>query len=227
MAGKLYPSSAAALADLPDGAVVLVGGFGGTGLPENLLVALAEHGARELTIVSNHCGQGEGGLARLLRQGQVRKMVASYPFHRGSYVFRELYLAGKVELEQVPQGTLAERLRAAGAGIPAFYTPTGAGTVVAEGKEVRAFDGREHLLEYALPGDYALIRARRADPAGGLTYRGTGRNFNPVMATAARITVAEVEEVVEVGALDPEEVVTPGIYVDRVVVGEDLGLRSE
>lgn len=225
--GKILPSSAAAVADIPDGAVLLLGGFGGVGVPENLLAAMADHPARGLTVVSNHAGFGERGLAVLLRQGKVRKMVCSYAFHKSAFVFRELYLAGKVELEQVPQGTLAERLRAAGAGIPAFFTPTGAGTLAAEGKETRAFNGREALLEYALPGDFALIRAHTADRLGNLVYRGTAGNFNPVMAAAARVTIAEAERIVEAGAIPPEQVHTPSVYVHRVVLGENLDLRSE
>jgi 3-oxoacid CoA-transferase A subunit len=224
---KVYPSSAASVADIPDGATVLLGGFGGGGVPENLLVAMGDHPARDLTIVSNHTGFGERGLAVLLRQGKVRKMVCSYAFHRSAFVFRELFLEGKIEFEQVPQGTLAERIRAAGAGIPAFFTPTGAGTQAAEGKEVRRLCGREALLEYALPGDFALVKAHKADRLGNLVYRGTAGNFNQVMASAARVTIAEVEAIVEPGEIPPEAVHTPSVYVDRVVRGEDLALRSE
>ncbi|MEK6710792.1 MAG: 3-oxoacid CoA-transferase subunit A [Nitrospinota bacterium] len=226
-AGKIYPSSSAAVADIPDGAVILLGGFGGVGVPENLLAAMADHPARGLTIVSNHAGFGERGLAVLLRQGKVRKMICSFAFHKSAFVFRELFMAGKIELEQIPQGTLAERLRAAGAGIPAFYTPTGAGTQAAEGKEARAFNGREALLEYALPGDFALIKAHTADQLGNLVYRGTAGNFNPVMAAAARVTIAEAERIAEPGEIPPEQVHTPCVYVDRVVRGENLDLRSE
>ena len=225
--GKIHPSSAAAVADIPDGAVILLGGFGGVGVPENLLAAMADHPARDLTVVSNHAGYGERGLALLLRQGKVRKMVCSYAFHKSAFVFRELYMAGRIELEQIPQGTLAERLRAAGAGIPAFYTPTGAGTLAAEGKEARTFGGREALLEHALPGDFALIKAHTADRLGNLVYRGTAGNFNPVMAAAARVTIAEVERIAEAGAIPPEQVHTPSVYVHRVVLGENLDLRSE
>lgn len=225
--GKVYPSSRAAVADIPDGATILLGGFGGAGIPENLLVAMAEHPARGLTVVTNHAGFGERGLAVLLRQGKVRKIVCSYAFHRSAFVFRELFLEGKIELEQIPQGTMAERIRAAGAGIPAFYTPTGVGTEAAEGKESRTIGGREALLEYPLPGDVAIIKAHRADAAGNLAYRGTAANFNPVMATAAPLTIAEAEEIVPPGAIAPEHVHTPSIYVQRVVLGEDLGLRSE
>lgn len=224
---KVYSSSAEAVADIPDGAVILLGGFGGVGVPENLLAAMADHPARELTVVSNHAGFGERGLGRLLRQGKVRKMICTYAFHKSAFIFRELYMAGKIELEQIPQGTLAERLRAAGAGIPAFYTPTGAGTLAAEGKEIRSFNGREALLEHALPGDFALIKAHTADRLGNLVYRGTAGNFNPVMAAAARVAIAEVERIVETGGIPPEQVHTPSVYVGRVVRGENLDFRSE
>lgn len=224
---KVYPSSRAAVADIPDGATILLGGFGGAGIPENLLVAMADHPARDLTVVTNHAGFGERGLAVLLRQGKVRKIICSYAFHRSAFVFRELYLEGKIELEQLPQGTMAERIRAAGAGISAFYTPTGVGTQAAEGKETRTINGRDVVLEHPLPGDVAVIKAHRADSTGNLTYRGTAANFNPVMATAAPLTIAEVEEIVAPGVIAPESVHTPSIYVQRVVRGEDLDLRSE
>ncbi|MEE9274896.1 MAG: 3-oxoacid CoA-transferase subunit A [bacterium] len=225
--GKVYPSSAAAVADIPDGAVILLGGFGGAGVPENLLTAMGKHTARNITIVSNHAGYGEEGLAQLFRRGMVGKLICSYAFHRSAYVFRERHLAGEIELEQIPQGTLAERLRAAGAGIPAFYTPTGVDTEAAEEKEVRSFGGRQTLLEHALGGDFALIKAHKADRMGNLVYRGTAGNFNPVMATAARVTIAEVEEIVEPGEIAPEAVHTPSIYVNRIVLGEDTELLSE
>ncbi len=225
--GKVYSGSPEAVADIPDGAVILLGGFGGVGVPENILVAMADHPAKDLTIVTNHAGFGERGLAVLFRQGKVRKLICSYAFHRSAFIFREIYLEGKIELEQIPQGTMAERIRAAGAGIPAFYTPTGAGTQAAEGKEVRGFGGRETLLEHALGGDFAIIKAHKADRLGNLIYRGTAANFNPVMATAARVTIAEVEEIVAPGAIPPEGIHTPSVYVDRVVRGEDLELRSE
>ena len=224
---KVYPSSRAAVADIPDGATILLGGFGGAGIPENLLVAMADHPARDLTVGTNHAGFGERGLAVLLRQGKVRKIICSYAFHRSAFVFRELYLEGKIELEQLPQGTMAERIRAAGAGISAFYTPTGVGTQAAEGKETRTINGRDVVLEHPLPGDVAVIKAHRADSKGNLTYRGTAANFNPVMATAAPLTIAEVEEIVAPGVIAPESVHTPSIYVQRVVRGEDLDLRSE
>ncbi len=224
---KVYPSSKTAIADVPDGATILLGGFGGAGIPENLLVAMAAHPSRNLTVVTNHAGFGERGLAVLLRQGKVKKIICSYAFHKSAFVFRELYLEGKIELEQIPQGTMAERIRAAGAGIPGFYTPTGVGTQAAQGKETRTISGRKVLLEYPLPGDVAIIKAHRADRAGNLTYRGTAGNFNPVMATAAPLTIAEVEEIVETGVIAPEHVHTPSIYVQRIVRGEDIGLRSE
>ncbi|HEU4567936.1 MAG TPA: 3-oxoacid CoA-transferase subunit A [Marmoricola sp.] len=201
-----------------DGDVVLVGGFGTAGQPIALIDALVRHGARELTIVSNNAGNGDVGLAALLKAGQVRKVVCSFPRQSDSWVFDELYRAGTLELELVPQGTLAERMRAAGAGIGAFYTPTGVGTPLAEGKETRTIDGREYLLEYPLSGDVALVQAHRGDRAGNLVYRKTARNFGPVMATAAATTVVQVGEVVEAGRLDPEVVVSPGIFVDRLVV---------
>ncbi|MDA0999541.1 MAG: 3-oxoacid CoA-transferase subunit A [bacterium] len=225
--GKVYLSSAEAVADIPDGAVILIGGFGGVGVPENLLAAMADHPVRGLTVVTNHAGFGERGLAMLFGQGKVRKLICSYAFHKNAFVFRELYMAGKIELEQIPQGTMAERIRAAGAGIPAFYTPTGTGTATAEGKEVRRFGEREALLEHALPGDFALIKAHRADTMGNLAYRGTAANFNPVMAAAAAVTIAEIEEIVQPGEIAPEAVHTPSVYVNRIVQGESLDLRSE
>ena len=217
-ATEVYDDADAAVACVRDGDVVLVGGFGPAGQPVELVDALIRHGARDLTIVSNNAGNGHVGLAALLQAGQVRKMVCSFPRQADSWVFDELYRAGKVELELVPQGNLAERMRAAGAGIGAFFTPTGAGTPLAEGKETRRIDGREHVLEHPIKGDVALVRAHRADAAGNLVYRKTARNFGPVMATAAATTIAQVGEVVPAGQLDPEVVVTPGIYVDRLVV---------
>ena len=208
----------AAVADVPAGATVLIGGFGSAGQPVELIDALRRHGAADLTVVSNNAGNGDTGLAALLAAGLVRRIVCSFPRQSDSYVFDRLYRDGRIELELVPQGNLAERLRAAGAGIGAFYCRTGVGTPLAEGKEVRTIDGRDHLLEFPLRGDVALIKAYRADGVGNLVYRRTARNFGPVMATAATTTVAQVTEVVPTGALDPEVVVTPGIYVDRVVV---------
>jgi 3-oxoadipate CoA-transferase, alpha subunit len=206
-----------AVADVPDGATVLIGGFGSAGQPVELIDALRRQGARELTVVSNNAGNGETGLAALLAAGQVRKIVCSFPRQSDSYVFDALYRDGRIELELVPQGNLAERMRAAGAGIGAFYCPTGVGTPLAEGREQRTIDGRDYLLEFPIAGDFALIQAHRADAVGNLVYRKTARNFGPVMATAATTTVAQVLEVLPAGGLDPEAVVTPGIYVDRLV----------
>ena len=200
-----------------DGSVVLVGGFGMAGMPSALIDALIRQGARDLTVVSNNAGNGDTGLAALLAAHRVRKVVCSFPRQSDSWVFDGLYRAGEIELEVVPQGTLAERLRAAGAGIGAFYSPTGAGTLLAEGKETRTLDGREHVLEFPIRGDLALISAHRADAMGNLVYRKTARNFGPVMATAAATVAVQVSEIGPVGSLDPEAVVTPGIYVDRVV----------
>jgi len=213
----VVPDVAAAVAGVRDGDTVLVGGFGMAGMPVALIDALVEQGAGELTVVSNNAGNGSSGLAALLAAGRVRKVICSFPRQHDSYVFDGLYRAGRLELEVVPQGTLAERMRAAGAGIGAFFCPTGAGTALAAGKETRTIDGREHVLEMPLRGDVALVGAHRADEMGNLVYRKTARNFGPVMATAAATTVVQVHEVVKVGALDPETVVTPSIYVDRVV----------
>ena len=206
-----------AVAGIEDGATVLVGGFGFAGMPFDLIDGLIRQGAKDLTIVSNNAGNGEVGLAALLKAGRVRKVVCSFPRQSDSYVFDDLYRAGSVELEVVPQGNLAERMRAAGAGIGAFFCPTGVGTPLAEGKEERTIDGRRYVLEMPIKGDVALIAADTADETGNLIYRKTARNFGPVMAAAAATTVAQVSRVVPVGALDPESVVTPSIYVDRVV----------
>jgi 3-oxoadipate CoA-transferase alpha subunit len=206
-----------AVAGIEDGATVLVGGFGMAGMPVTLIDALIRQGATDLTVVSNNAGNGDTGLAALLAKGRVRKMVCSFPRQSDSWVFDELYRAGRIELEVVPQGNLAERMRAAGAGIGAFFCPTGVGTPLAEGRETREIDGRSYVLEYPIRGDVALIGAHRADRAGNLVYRKTARNFGPVMATAASTVVAQVREVVDVGQIDPEVVVTPGIFVDRVV----------
>ncbi|XVV09205.1 3-oxoacid CoA-transferase subunit A [Actinoplanes sp. CA-131856] len=200
-----------------DGDTVLVGGFGMAGMPVELIDALIEHGAGDLTIVSNNAGNGDTGLAALLAAGRVRKVVCSFPRQSDSWVFDGLYRAGKIDLEVVPQGNLAERMRAAGAGIGAFYSPTAVGTPLAEGKEVRVIDGREYLLEFPIRGDVALIKAHRSDRMGNLVYRKTARNFGPVMATAAAVTIAQVSSIVAVGELDPEAVVTPAIYVNRLV----------
>jgi len=206
-----------AVAGIPDGATILVGGFGMAGMPITLIDALIDQGATDLTVVSNNAGNGDTGLAALLAKGRVRKVICSFPRQTDSYVFDGLYRAGEVALEVVPQGNLAERIRAAGAGIGAFFCPTGVGTPLAEGKEVRTIDGQDYVLEYPIRGDVALIGAHIADRAGNLVYRKTARNFGPVMATAAALTVAEVSNVVDTGRLDPEAVVTPGIYVDRVI----------
>ncbi len=207
-----------AVAGVRDGATVLIGGFGPAGQPIALIDALRRSGVSWLTVVNNNAGNGDTGLAALLAAGQVRRIICSFPRQSDSYVFDGLYRSGEIDLEVVPQGNLAERVRAGGAGIGGFFTPTGAGTILAEGKETRVIDGRDQVLEYAISGDLALVRAFRADRMGNLVYRKTARNFGPVMATAATVTAVQVDEVVEVGALDPEVVVTPGIYVDRVVV---------
>ena len=227
---KVVSSFANAVADIPDGAVVMMDGFGGPGgMPQQLILALRERGVKELTLISNTAGLpgfgvtvGESAVTHnvLVENGQVRKIVASFPVAASPSrpnAFELAYRQGKIELELVPQGTLAERIRAGGAGIPAFYTPTGAGTPVAQGKETRTIDGREYVLEYALKADYAFIRAHKADRLGNLVYKGTSRNFNAAMATAAHVTIAEVDEIVDPGGLDPEVVATPGIYVNRIV----------
>jgi 3-oxoadipate CoA-transferase alpha subunit len=214
---KIAASVAEALTGIADGATVLIGGFGTAGIPGELIDGLIAQGARELTVVNNNAGNGDTGLAALLKTGRVRKVICSFPRQADSHVFDALYRSGKLELELVPQGNLAERLRAAGAGIGAFFTPTGYGTELAKGKEVRELGGRMQVLEYPLHADYALVKAERGDRWGNLTYRMTARNFGPVMAAAARITVATVHELVELGELDPETVVTPGVYVQRVV----------
>jgi 3-oxoadipate CoA-transferase alpha subunit len=207
-----------AVAGVEDGSTVLISGFGMAGMPVDLIDALIRQGARDLVVVSNNAGNGDSGLAALLAGGRVRKMICSFPRQSDSWVFDGLFRAGSIELEVVPQGTLAERMRAAGAGIGAFFCPTGVGTPLAEGKETRVIDGRTYVLEHPLRGDVALIGAHRADRMGNLVYRKTARNFGPVMATAATTVVAQVNEVVDVGELDPEAVITPAIYVDRVVV---------
>ncbi len=217
MIDKRVASVAAALEGVADGAVVLVGGFGAVGQPNQLIDGLIEQGAKDLVIVANNSGVAEFGLAKLMKLGRVRRIICSYPRSAGSFVFEDLYRAGKIELELVPQGTLAERMRAAGAGIPAFYTPTAFGTKLAEGKPTAEIGGRNCVLEYALPGDIALVEAWEGDRWGNLTYKESGRNFNPVMATAATLTVVQVQRVVELGTLPPEAVVTPGVYVDRLV----------
>jgi len=217
MINKIVQSIAAAMAGIGDGAVVLVGGFGSIGQPNALIGGLIEQGAKDLTVVANNSGVGHVGLAALLETGRVRKIVCSYPRTVDPVVFEELYRSGRIELEVVPQGTMAERMRAAGAGIPAFFTATAVGTRLAAGKEQREFGGRQYLLEEALAGDVALVEAWEADRWGNLTYRSSARNFNPVMAMAAKLTIAQAQHIVDLGALDPEKIVTPGIYVDRVL----------
>lgn len=213
---KTFPDARAAVADVTDGMTILVGGFGLCGIPADAIFALRDLGARDLTIVSNNAGTTDHGLVHLLRNGQVRKMMSSYVGEND--VFEQLMLSGQLDVELIPQGTLAERIRAGGAGIPAFYTPTGVGTVVAEGKETREFDGRRYVMERGITGDFAIVRAWKGDRHGNLVYRKTARNFNPMIATAGRITIAEVEHLVEPGEIDPDHVHTPGIFVQRVFV---------
>ena len=217
MIDKIVHSLAAALAGVQDGATVMIGGFGTAGIPDALIDGLIEQGARELTVVNNNAGNGETGLAALLKAGRVRKIICSFPRQVDSQVFDGLYRAGKLELELVPQGNLAERIRAAGAGIGAFFSPTGYGTELAAGKETRQINGRWYVLEHPIHADLALIKAERADRWGNLSYRMTARNFGPIMAMAAKRTVVEVSEVVPLGAMDPETIVTPGIFVHAVV----------
>ncbi|QIZ37727.1 3-oxoacid CoA-transferase subunit A [Saccharopolyspora sp. ASAGF58] len=223
---KVVPSAAAAIADIGDGATVMISGFGPPGQPDLLIEALYESSVTDLTVINNNAGAGGKAISGLFAAKRVRKVVCSFPKAIGSTVFDELYLAGEIELELVPQGTLAERIRAAGAGVAGFFTPTGYGTELAEGKEVRVLDGRPCVFERPLVADFALVRAHRADAHGNLVYRKTGRNFGPLMASAAEVTIAEVGGIVPVGTLDPEIVVTPGIYVDRVVLGADSGAEE-
>tara|TARA_B110000503_G_C7131327_1_gene406928 strand:+ start:504 stop:1193 length:690 start_codon:yes stop_codon:yes gene_type:complete len=218
MINKIAPDIAHALDGLKDGATVMVGGFGTSGIPDELIKGLLDHRAKELTIVNNNAGNGETGLAALLKAGQVRKIICSYPRQTDSYVFDDLYRSGRIELELVPQGNLAERIRAAGAGIGAFFTPTGFGTDLAKGKETRTIHGKGYVLEEPIHGDLALIKAEVGDRWGNLMYRMAARNFGPVMATACKKTVATVHQLVELGGLNPEHIVTPGIYVQQVVL---------
>ena len=217
MIDKSFASAEAALADIPDGATIMIGGFGGAGMPVALIDALIAQGARGLTIVNNNAGNGDTGLAALIAAKRVRKILCSFPRQTDSWHFDKAYRAGEIELELVPQGTLAERIRAAGAGIGAFYTPTAFGTDLAKGKETRRIGDRDYVLEYPIHADYALIKAERADRWGNLSYRKTARNFAPIMAAAAKCTVVQARDIVQLGALDPETVVTPGIFVQRVV----------
>ena len=217
MINKIVPSVRDAVADIDDGATVMIGGFGTAGMPSELIDALIDRGARNLTIVNNNAGNGDIGVARLIQEKRVRRIICSFPRQADSWHFDAAYRAGEIELELVPQGNLAERIRAAGAGIGAFYTPTGFGTLLAEGKETRQIDGRQYVLEYPIRADFALVKALRGDRWGNLVYRKTARNFGPIMAAAATCTIAQVREIVNLGDLDPECVVTPGIHVQRVV----------
>lgn len=222
---KVYPNAKQALSGVTDGMTLLLGGFGLCGIPENSIAALREMGVKNLTCVSNNAGVDDFGLGLLLQTRQIRKMVSSYVGENAT--FEKQFLSGELEVELVPQGTLAERLRAGGAGIPAFFTPTGVGTKVAEGKEERVFDGRRYIMEKAITGDFAFVKAWKGDHFGNLIFRKTARNFNPMVATAGRITVAEVEELVEVGELDPDQVHTPGVFVQRIFKGTDYQKRIE
>ncbi|HEX5141890.1 MAG TPA: 3-oxoacid CoA-transferase subunit A [Dehalococcoidia bacterium] len=227
MIDKVYPSPAAAIEDVFDGATIMIGGFASAGTPTELILALCEQGTRDLTAIANNIGLGDK-LDTLCEKRQIKRLVASFairPSAKHRSRFQSLYEAGEVELEVVPQGTLAERIRAGGAGIPAFYTPTGVGTVISEGKETREFDGRRYLMERALTADFAFVRAYKGDRLGNLIYRKAGRNFNEPMAMAAKVTIAEVEEIVEPGELDPEHVVTPGIFVQRIVQAPSHDVR--
>lgn len=217
MVDKITQSLAAAVADIKDGSTVMIGGFGNAGMPKELIDALIDQGAGDLTIVNNNAGNGDTGLAALLAAGRVRKIICSFPRQADSHVFDALYRAGKIELELTPQGNLAERIRAAGAGIGGFFSPTGYGTLLAEGKETRLIDGRHYVLESPIHADFSLIKALKGDRWGNLVYRKAARNFGPIMAMAAKCTIAQVSEVVALGELDPEAIITPGIFVQRVV----------
>jgi 3-oxoacid CoA-transferase A subunit len=225
MIDKRFPNALEAVADIPEGAHLAVGGFGLCGIPEHLIAALAQRGVGQLTCYSNNAGVDDFGLGLLLQQHQIKKMVSSYVGENAE--FERQFLSGELEVELVPQGTLAERMRAGGAGVPAFFTPTGAGTLVAQGKETRAFQGRDCILEAGIFADFALVKAWKADRLGNLVYRKTARNFNPMAATCGRICIAEVEEIVEVGALDPDAIHTPGIFVHRLVLGANYEKRIE
>jgi 3-oxoadipate CoA-transferase alpha subunit len=227
MIDKTVASCAAAVSCITEGATVMIGGFGEVGSPIELIHALIDRGTKGLTVINNNTGNGEVGLAALIRNGQVRKMICSYPRSSHSKVFPELYLKGLIELELVPQGTLAERIRAGGAGIPAFFTPTSVGTPLAQGKESRQFDGREYVMERGLKADFALIKCETADTMGNLVYHKTARNFSPIMCTAARHTVVQARCIVQPGGIDPEHVITPGIFVDRIVAVPEPLLESK
>ncbi|TCP53384.1 3-oxoacid CoA-transferase subunit A [Tumebacillus sp. BK434] len=218
MINKVYDSVQEAIADIQDGATIMAGGFGLCGIPENLILALRDKGVKDLTVISNNCGVDEWGLGLMLQNKQIKKMVASYVGENKE--FERQFLSGELEVELVPQGTLAERCRAGGAGIGAFFTPAGVGTPIAEGKETRVIDGKEYILEYPLKADFAIVKAWKADKMGNLIYRKSTQNFNPMMAAAGKITIAEVEEIVEVGELDPDQIHTPSVYVQRVVLGQ-------
>jgi 3-oxoacid CoA-transferase subunit A len=222
---KLIETALEAIADIQDGATLMVGGFGLCGIPEHLIEALRVKGVKDLTCISNNAGVDDFGLGKLLQTGQIRKMISSYVGE--NKIFEQQFLSGKLQVDLIPQGTLAERIRAGGAGIPAFYTPTGVGTLVAEGKETKIFDGREYVLEMALKADFALIKGWRADPFGNLQYNMTAMNFNPMMATAAKVTIAEVEELVGEGELNPLAIHTPGVYVKRLLLGRGYEKRIE
>ncbi|SUJ08827.1 CoA transferase subunit A [Sporosarcina pasteurii] len=222
---KVYKSFVEAVSDIEDGNTLIVGGFGLSGIPEKSIEALREQGTKELTVVSNNCGVDDGGLGILLANKQIKKMISSYVGE--NKIFEQQYLSGELEVELTPQGTLAERIRAGGAGIPGFYTATGVGTPIAEGKETKDFNGKTYLLEEGIVGDFALVKAWKADTLGNLVYRKTARNFNPLAAMAGKITIAEVEEIVEAGELDPNEIHTPGIYVQRVLQGTNYEKRIE
>lgn len=222
---KLFESALEAIHDIQDGATLMVGGFGLCGIPEHLIEALRVKGVKDLTCISNNAGVDDFGLGKLLQTGQIRKMISSYVGE--NKIFEQQFLSGKLQVELTPQGTLAERIRAGGAGIPAFYTPTGVGTLVAEGKETKVFDGREYVLERALKADFALIKGWRADPFGNIQYNMTAMNFNPMMATAAKVTIAEVEELVGEGEMNPLAVHTPGVYVKRLLLGRSYEKRIE
>ncbi|KUM29297.1 3-oxoadipate CoA-transferase [Arthrobacter sp. EpRS66] len=217
MAPRIATSAADAVAEISDGSTILIGGFGNAGQPMELIDALMDCGAADLTVVNNNAGQADAGLALLIKERRVKKIICSFPRQSDSWHFDEAYRAGEIELELVPQGNLAERIRAAGAGIGGFFTPTGYGTLLAEGKETRMIDGKGYVLETPIHADFALIKALKADTFGNLVYRKTARNFGPIMATAAKAAIVQVDEVVEVGSIDPEYVITPGIYVDTVV----------
>lgn len=227
MINKICQSAAEAVAPIHDGATIMIGGFGLAGMPAQLIDALIDNGSRDLTIINNNAGNGDTGLAALLKTKRVRKIICSFPRQRDSYVFDALYHAGEIELELVPQGTLAERIRAGGAGIGGFFTPTAYGTLLAEGKETREINGRHYVLEAPLTADFALIKAHQADRWGNLSYRKTARNFNPIMATAAKTTIAQVSEVVELGQMDPEHIVTPSVFVKRIVAIPATGESHE